>query len=125
MSEMVERVAKAIQDELGVDWPYAGHEFLLDAARAAIRAMREPTPAMVNAANEAYANDPAAVNGYGYMVEAALADQPTEEGKRRYPPDGKYEGNPCTCVKTRPVPCIGECGCEACHAAYGDFLSCE
>lgn len=49
MAEMVERVAKAMRDSLGVDWPYTGHEFLMDVAHAAITAMRNPTQAMLDA----------------------------------------------------------------------------
>lgn len=51
----------------------------------------------------------------------------TEEGKRRYPPDGVYRdcGEPvaiCTCGASCPDPCRGECGCEACKAAYFDSI---
>lgn len=50
--------------------------------------------------------------------------EPTEEGKRRYPPDGIYEDDyPCTCREDCPSACKGQCGCEACHAGYSDFLS--
>lgn len=31
-----EEIARAIREELGVDWPYSGHEYLLDAARAVL-----------------------------------------------------------------------------------------
>lgn len=56
--------------------------------------------------------------------------QPTAEGMRRYWPDGCYSANdtpgtPCTCVERCPAPCKGQCGCEACSEAYGDFLSSE
>lgn len=47
---------------------------------------------------------------------------PTEEGKRRYPPDGVYrapEGlftapvsDVCTCTPECAQPCLGEGGCE-------------
>ncbi len=47
--EMVERVARAIRDELGLDWPYTGHAMLLSTARAAIEAMREPNDLMLRA----------------------------------------------------------------------------
>jgi hypothetical protein len=50
---------------------------------------------------------------------------PTEEGRKRYEPDGYYEGIACICDKQCPVDCKGECGCEACQNAYSDFLSCE
>ena len=55
--------------------------------------------------------------------------KPTEKGIEKYPPDGFYTANgdntPCTCLKSCPWTCKGVCGCEACHEAYGDFLSCE
>jgi hypothetical protein len=54
--------------------------------------------------------------------------QPTEEGKRRYEPDGLYEGLPCTCKDSCPYDCKGQCGCEACLSAYSDQvgeLGCE
>jgi hypothetical protein len=52
--------------------------------------------------------------------------EPTEEGKRRYPPDGYYTvnvtpGTPCTCTLTCNEYCKGECGCAACREAHGDF----
>lgn len=49
MTEMIERVARAMRKGLGVDWPYAGHEFLNDVAKAAIEEMRTPTDAMLEA----------------------------------------------------------------------------
>lgn len=50
----------------------------------------------------------------------------TEAGKLKYPPDGIYDGwRVCTRKDTCPYNCKGECGCEACHAAYCDFLSWE
>lgn len=58
-------------------------------------------------------------------------DEPTEEGKRRYPETGGYyivdedERIPCTCKPTCPVGCKGECGCKAEQASYADFLSGE
>jgi hypothetical protein len=56
-----------------------------------------------------------------------MSKEPTEKGKEKYPPDGTYEGEPCTC---KPDPeckyaCKGECGCVACCYAYSDFLSCQ
>jgi hypothetical protein len=41
--DLVERVARAIRDELGLDWPYTGHAQLLDEARAAIEATQVAT----------------------------------------------------------------------------------
>lgn len=58
-----------------------------------------------------------------------MLKKPTAEGVKRYPPDGLYQANgdgtPCTCVPSCPNPCKGQCGCEACREAYGDFLSNE
>ena len=51
--------------------------------------------------------------------------KPTEEGINRYPPDGVYEGFACTCKPECPLSCKGQCGCDACCAAYSDFLSTE
>ena len=60
---------------------------------------------------------------YGFTLES----HPTEEGKRRYEPDGLYTVNgnatPCTCVSACPTACKGGCGCDACSEAYGDYLS--
>lgn len=44
---------------------------------------------------------------------------PTAEGRRRYPPDGMYDGDlPCTCAPTCPEPCRDDaCECEACAEA--------
>jgi len=58
---------------------------------------------------------------------------PSESGKKRYKPDGFYtansepgeRGTPCTCAESCPYDCKGQCGCEACHEAYGDFVSLE
>jgi hypothetical protein len=50
---------------------------------------------------------------------------PTEEGVRRYEPDGYYTANgdrvPCTCKPTCSIACKGECGCKACQQAFQDF----
>lgn len=54
---------------------------------------------------------------------------PSDEGLKRYEfGGGFYEGEPCTCTPECPEPCHGyerePCkGCEACAAAYGDYLS--
>ena len=65
----------------------------------------------------------------------SVMEIPTNEGKRRYPPDGIYKGGfsdkdknfweVCTCTKGCPDPCKGQCGCKACRACYNDFLSAE
>jgi len=49
--------------------------------------------------------------------------QPTEFGLRLYPPDGLYDGEPCTCLSGCWDSCSGKCGCLACGAAYNDYLS--
>ena len=46
--------------------------------------------------------------------------KPSEEGQRRYPPDGIYreakDAGPvaCQCTPICRNPCRGECGCIAC-----------
>lgn len=75
MNEMIERVARVIEDACaGCDPRDKGAFF--DAARAAIRAMREPTMAMLDAANEAVCNTgepPAQVDLiWQAMIDAAL-----------------------------------------------------
>lgn len=50
--------------------------------------------------------------------------KPTDEGLKRYPPDGVYreakDVGPvnCKCGATCRTPCIGECGCLACALRY-------
>ena len=49
--------------------------------------------------------------------------EPTEEGKRRYGPNG-YKGVPCTCTQQCPNPCDGKkCSCDACSYAFSEFMS--
>lgn len=57
-------------------------------------------------------------------LETALKPQPTEEGKRRWEPDGYYDGVPCTCKPECPAARKGQCGCEGCRTAYAD-QACE
>jgi len=54
-------------------------------------------------------------------------DQPTEEGRRRWPPDGYLRLNqrsdaraslPCTCTAACRPDCQGSCGCEACALGW-------
>jgi hypothetical protein len=54
-------------------------------------------------------------------------DQPTEEGRRRWPPDGYLLLNhgggardrlPCTCTAACEPDCKGSCGCEACALGW-------
>jgi hypothetical protein len=71
MSEMVERVAKAIRAQangFAVGW-----EREIDAARAAIAAMREPTSEMEDAADDVSGTSQLA---YRAMIDAALEEQP-------------------------------------------------
>ena len=82
MSEMVERVATAIQrtfKERGALQPSMQEARVM--ARAAIEAMREPTEEMVDAGFPAINNYPAPYNqmkfGYQAMIDAAL--QPEQE----------------------------------------------
>ncbi len=63
-------------------------------------------------------------------------DTPTAEGQRRYPSEGGWyvippgvfvlavgepDRYPCTCTRGCPLPCRGDCGCEACRWALEDF----
>ena len=78
MSEMIERVAKAIHKVTHDDkWPTCN--FCKDAARAAIEAMRQPTEAMIGAGRDATINnDPLAYpdveDTWPAMIDAALKD---------------------------------------------------
>jgi len=54
--------------------------------------------------------------------------EPTDDGKRRYPPDGLYWIDrdwcePCTCTRHCAKVCRGECGCSACLASFEDSVS--
>ena len=64
MSEMVERVAKAIRE-----WTQDDIEEAREAARAAIQAMREPTDAMCEAADWTQQSE---VNQYQRAIDEAL-----------------------------------------------------
>lgn len=67
---MIERVAKALEKNL------EGKEFssFEDAARAAIEAMREPTPKMIEAAQSTA--DPYC-ESWPVMIDAALSEDPS------------------------------------------------
>ena len=55
---------------------------------------------------------------------SVLIQTASEEGKRRWMPYGIYDDKyACTCTPTCPKPCKGDCGCDACSTAYGDYLS--
>ena len=54
------------------------------------------------------------------------ADEPTAEGKRRYPETGGFlielrEPIPCTCLETCEPLCAGECRCLACGVLFAIF----
>jgi hypothetical protein len=68
------------------------------------------------------------------MTELRQDAEPTEEGKKRWPPEGRYYGSwigeegyeyfaPCTCTPECPMSshrhteCKGSCGCAACWLA--------
>jgi hypothetical protein len=76
MSEMVERVAKAIAKcapAIDQRAPYA-KIMMLEAAKAAIKAMREPTEAMIEAGQEGELGRAESVEMiYTAMIDAALA----------------------------------------------------
>lgn len=50
--------------------------------------------------------------------------QPSEQGRRRYPPDGIFREAPevgpvaCRCNDACRNPCQGECGCIACAVRF-------
>jgi len=81
MSEMVERVARAIADEMVGDWDRipersageASREDLRVAARLAIEAMRDPTDAMLAACRWHIFED-ASKQDWQTMIDAALAE---------------------------------------------------
>lgn len=79
MSEMVERVARAISEADGAPWEHmsdAHKRGTREAARAAIEAMREPTPAVREQLAAWSANDPGDITGSANLDEmwAALID---------------------------------------------------
>jgi hypothetical protein len=52
---------------------------------------------------------------------------PSQEGARRYPPEGLYISDsgsslPCTCKPICRDNCAGECGCGACSRNLIDYL---
>jgi hypothetical protein len=53
--------------------------------------------------------------------------KPTDEGMRRYPPEGYFTSHgwlrlACSCNATCYDRCAGECGCEACEQSTRDSL---
>lgn len=79
MSEMVGRVARAIEDEGPVGCCTISPEKAMSLARAAIEAMREPTEAMIEAVEGISVGGPYlgpldADDIYGQMIDAALSE---------------------------------------------------
>lgn len=72
---MIERVARAIQDKLPGWLAEDGTVEDVDLARAAIKAMREPTDAMVDAMQDDIDWDGDAVRAYKCAIDAALNEQ--------------------------------------------------
>jgi len=79
MTDMIERVADAI-----ISQHDTYHSTFLDSARAAIAAMREPTPAMLEAADAVMLHRPVVEKpdrlstltlGFNAMIDAALGEQ--------------------------------------------------
>jgi hypothetical protein len=66
MANMVDRVADALGNHLHGD-----DQALHDAARAAIKAMREPTSKMIRIADEY--DDSRCIQGYQALIDAALS----------------------------------------------------
>ncbi len=74
MSEMVERVAKALDEHLR-DFPEIGAGRFKALARAAIEAMREPTPEMARAGAYCIPDGPdldAGLHAWKTMIDEAL-----------------------------------------------------
>jgi hypothetical protein len=81
--DMIERVARALIDQIGSPWPYgkmdpAVRRLWRDHARAAIEAMREPTEAMLTTETtygtplDGYLDDTCAEAVWDAMITAAL-----------------------------------------------------
>lgn len=55
-----------------------------------------------------------------------MNDEPTDIGKQKYPPDGTYVGDPCTCDEMCKQACDGIkldgtwCHCIACCSCRND-----
>lgn len=84
MNEMIERVAKAIEDchDEGSwsTWEQIGHQAALECARAAIAAMRESTDAMIEAGDwkiDFDCRDSGKI--WNAMVDAALTPEPNQK----------------------------------------------
>lgn len=84
MSEMVERIARAIAAD-NENWPYdrrpwSEQRYLLERARAVLAAMREPTKAMEKAVGEGLNHDGPHTtvpdNHWQRMIDAALGEEP-------------------------------------------------
>jgi hypothetical protein len=74
MSEMVDKVAKALHDVDPTIWVGEDQSrYFKQAARAAIAAMREPTKEMWDACHKAQADFETGI-GWQVMIDAALAE---------------------------------------------------
>lgn len=72
MSEMVERVARAVAEFNEFSWEHCAQSHWIDLARAAIEAMREPTEEMIRVGVK-YDHECAEADGiYRAMIDAAL-----------------------------------------------------
>lgn len=78
MSEMIERVARAICETTSGTGDDHQWEMFVDEARAAIEAMREPTPQMVDSgmACEAGTFEEDIQRIFKTMIDTALSEQP-------------------------------------------------
>lgn len=71
MTQMIERVARAIASEQGDAWPMGSNHYL-ELSRAAIEAMQKPTDAMFEAAKPYGLCMSALDDAWQDMIEAAL-----------------------------------------------------
>lgn len=104
-------------------------ELLARAKQSEINPVAIPA-ALMNSSEAAFASAAVSHEMYHRQIQAAEDSRPvpTEEGKRRWEPDGYYDGDPCTCKPECPAACKGQCGCEGCRTAYNDQcgeLGCE
>ena len=54
--------------------------------------------------------------------ECERVGTPSAAGIEKYPPDGFYEGDACTCqYQCLKTGCKGGCGCRACYMGWVDF----
>lgn len=78
---MIERAARAMYDNVQPDWEWDDPDAELlrrmyrDNARAAIRALREPSDAVTSAGHDALLSHNSAGNAWRAMVDAVLVEQ--------------------------------------------------